>query len=171
MNNILVLTAVGAAAGAGYLAGDEGSVTIPALVAAAGAALALLLAWATSPAEAAKTISLRPTRAMPASPPSKRVLLPGQMARIREQERILASVPEVAVRLADTGKNQIAVIKVLRNYLDLGLKEAKAFSDEAKKGASPLVVAEMAIEHAQQFARDIEAAGGLLEFEDPATRR
>ena len=74
------------------------------------------------------------------------------------------------MRLVETGRNQIAVIKVLRNYLDIGLKEAKDLSDAAKKGASPLVVAEMAVERAREFATDIENAGGRAEFEEAATR-
>lgn len=181
MKNVTVLFAVAAAAGAGYLIGESGSFTIAAAIAGGAAALALFLAWANSPAQPAKTVSLRPAadRARPAvqrtsssaAPGMRRVLRPGELARIREQERLVAEMPQVAVRLADAGKNQIAVIKVLRNYLDLGLKEAKEFADEAKKGGSPLVIAEMAVEHAQQFARDIEAAGGATVFEAPATTR
>jgi|GEM_PF-4974821 len=173
MKNILVLFAVGTAAAGGYLVGDDGSLTIPAVIVGALGLAALVIAWGTGGAEAAKAVSLRPAHSPPPKvvrPGERRVLRPGELARLREQERILGELPEVAVRLADAGKNQIAVIKVLRNYLDLGLKEAKAFTDEAKRGGSPLVIAEMAVEHAQQFARDIEAAGGAVRFEEPATR-
>ena len=181
MKNILVIFAVAAAAAAGYLVGDGGALTIAAALVGGAAALALFLAWANSPVRPAETVSLRPAskRATPAvqraaptaSSAARRVLRPGELARIREQERILAELPDVAVRLADAGRNQIAVIKVLRNYLDIGLKEAREFTNEARKGGRPLVIAGMAVEHAQQFARDIEAAGGAVHFEEPAVIR
>jgi ribosomal protein L7/L12 len=173
MNNILVVFAVGAAAAAGYLVGDGGSLTIAAVIVGALSLVALVVAWGTGGDQAAKVVSLRPANAVTpkvARPGDRKVLRPGELTRLREQERVLQEFPQVAVRLAQAGEKQIAVIKVLRSYLDIGLKEAKAFTDEAKKGRNPLVVASLATEHAKQFARDIEAAGGVVEFEEPVIR-
>jgi ribosomal protein L7/L12 len=153
--------------------GDSGSFTVGAALIGAVCAFALFGAWATAGPEVKKTVSLRPANVPTPKverPGQRRALRPGELTRIRDQERIVREIPVVAVRLAETGRNQIAVIKVLRNYLDIGLKEAKQFSDEAKKGRSPLVIASMAVEHAQQLARDIEAAGGAVEFEEPVIR-
>jgi ribosomal protein L7/L12 len=173
MKFMLVVFAVAAAAAGGYIGGDTGEAGLG--VFAAGAAVAvLLLIFAIIPdAPSRPTVSLRPSGDRPA-PASRiaqaRVLHPGEAARLRERERLLANAPEVAVRLIDSGRNQIAVIKVLRNYLDLGLKDAKELSDAARKGASPLVVAQMAVDRAREFAEDIENAGGQVEFVEPQDR-
>jgi ribosomal protein L7/L12 len=172
MKLVLVLFAVAAAAGAGYVVGDEGRVTAAGWVAVGGALFALLL-YAVIPASSgAARVSLRPSSAASASsrPPSARVLRPGDAARLRERERVLSGGGPVALRLIDTGRNQIAVIKVIRNYLDVGLKEAKDVSDAAKRGQSPLVIAEMVAERAREFAADLEKAGAVAELEEPPTR-
>ncbi len=168
MKNVLVLLAVGAAAAAGYLVGDSGGLDVSSSVVGAVALFSLLIAFVV-PAEAAKqTVSLRPARRSEAPP--TRALHPGDRAKERERERLVAAGAPVSLRLVDTGRNQIAVIKVLRNYLDLGLKEAKDLSDAAKRGQAPVVTAEMDIARALTFRADIEGAGGVLEFEEIPTR-
>ena len=74
------------------------------------------------------------------------------------------------MRLVETGRNQIAVIKVLRTYLDIGLKDGKDLSDRAKQGGRPLVAEAMGASRARDFAREMENAGGRLEFEETVTR-
>jgi ribosomal protein L7/L12 len=165
---VLVLFAVAAAAAGGYLVGDEGEVGVAAMVVGGAVVVALLLYLIIPAATRQDRVSLRPANA-PARAvrtPQSRVLHPGEAARIRERERVLSSGGPVGLRLIDTGRNQIAVIKVLRNYLDIGLKEAKDISDAAKRGQSPLVTAEMIAERAREFAADIEKAGGLAQFEE-----
>jgi len=167
MKFVLLLFALGAAATAGYAVGDEGEFGWSAGIASALVLVALLI-WAILPGPAPKaTVSLRPSSQVAARLPAGRPLHPGDAARTRERERVLANGPTVGLRLLDSGRNQIAVIKVLRNYLDLGLKDAKEISDAAKKGTSPLVIAEMAVERAREFAEDLENAGGVVEFQEP----
>ena len=97
--------------------------------------------------------------------PRGRILHPGEAARVREQERVLSEKPTVGVRLLDPGRNQIAVIKVLRNHFDIGLQEAKDLTDGAKKGANPLLTADLEVRQARKLGEDIEAAGGQVAFE------
>lgn len=189
MRSTFVAFAVAAAFGAGYFVGESGSFSVGAALAGGAALLTLFMAWAMNAPQPPKTVSLRPasaagstarataggrtrasSTATSATSAARRVLRPGELARLREQERILSQLPEVAVRLAGAGEKQVALIKVLRNYLDIGMKEAKSFAEEAKKGQQPLVIASIAVEHAKQFARDIEAAGGTVQFEEPVIR-
>ena len=169
MKLLLVLFAVVAAAGGGYVVGDEGSVTMSA-IAIGGAVVLALLIFAVIPDSTPQRISLRPSADAARKPrtPATRVLRPGDAARIRERERMLSAGGPVGLRLLDTGKNQIAVIKVIRNYLDVGLKEAKDISDAAKGGQSPLLTAEMAADLAKKFLDDLEKAGAAAEFEERA---
>lgn len=167
MKFVLVLLAVGAAAAGGYLVGDEGGIPVSAWIVGGVSVFALLL-YAIVPAGGGpQRVSLRPgSPGRPASSPQARVLRPGDAARLREQERLLSEGGQVALRLIDTGKNQIAVIKVLRNYLDIGLKEAKDISDAAKRGQSPLVTAEVAADVARQFIVDLQNAGAAAQLEE-----
>lgn len=62
------------------------------------------------------------------------------------------------VELTEAGANKIAVIKVVKEALGLGLAEAKGFVDKA-----PSVLKEdMKKEDAEKLKKDIEAAGGKV---------
>ena len=64
------------------------------------------------------------------------------------------------VHLADAGAQKIAVIKVIKEALGLGLKEAKDLVD-----AAPSVLKEnVKKEDADKMKKDIEAAGGKVEL-------
>lgn len=64
------------------------------------------------------------------------------------------------VHLADAGAQKIAVIKVVKEALGLGLKEAKDLVD-----AAPSVLKEnVKKEDADKMKKDIEAAGGKVEL-------
>ncbi len=64
------------------------------------------------------------------------------------------------VNLADAGGNKIAVIKVVKEVLGLGLKEAKDLVD-----AAPAVLkAGMKKEDAEALKKQVEEAGGKVEL-------
>ena len=66
----------------------------------------------------------------------------------------------VAVHLKDAGATKIAVIKAVKEVLVLGLKEAKDLVD-----AAPTLLKDgMKKEDAEAFKKQIEAAGGKVEF-------
>lgn len=66
----------------------------------------------------------------------------------------------VTVKLASGGEQKIAVIKVVKEALALGLKEAKDLVD-----AAPATLKEgMKREDAEALKKSIEAAGGKVEF-------
>jgi len=62
------------------------------------------------------------------------------------------------VELADGGAQKIAVIKVVKEALGLGLKEAKDLVD----GAPKMLKEGMKKEEAEKLKKDIEAAGGKV---------
>lgn len=62
------------------------------------------------------------------------------------------------VELADGGANKIAVIKVVKEALGLGLKEAKDLVD----GAPAQLKADMKKEEAEELKKKIEEAGGKV---------
>lgn len=64
----------------------------------------------------------------------------------------------VAVELIDSGANKIAIIKVVKEVLGLGLKEAKDMVDAAPSQLSP----SMKREEAEAFKKSIEEAGGKV---------
>lgn len=66
----------------------------------------------------------------------------------------------VAVHLKDAGASKIAVIKVVKEALALGLKEAKDLVDAAPS----LLKDGMKKEDAEKLKKDIETAGGKVEF-------
>ena len=66
----------------------------------------------------------------------------------------------VAVHLAAAGDQKIAVIKVVKEVLGLGLKEAKDLVD----GAPALIKDGMKKEDADALKKQIEAAGGKVEY-------
>lgn len=61
-----------------------------------------------------------------------------------------------SVELTDGGAQKIAVIKVIKEALGLGLKEAKDMVD----GAPKMLKENMKREDAEKLKKDIEAAGG-----------
>ncbi len=65
-----------------------------------------------------------------------------------------------AVHLKEAGAQKIAVIKVVKETLGLGLKEAKDLVD----GAPALLKDAMKKEDAENLKKQIEAAGGKVEF-------
>lgn len=65
-----------------------------------------------------------------------------------------------AVHLADAGAQKIAVIKVVKEALGLGLKEAKDLVD----GAPALLKDAVKKEDAEAMKKAIEAAGGKVEL-------
>ncbi|MBI5126393.1 MAG: 50S ribosomal protein L7/L12 [Candidatus Taylorbacteria bacterium] len=64
------------------------------------------------------------------------------------------------VHLASAGEQKIAVIKVVKEAMSLGLKEAKDLVD----GAPVLLKEGMKKEDAENLKKLIEAAGGKVEF-------
>jgi large subunit ribosomal protein L7/L12 len=65
-----------------------------------------------------------------------------------------------AVHLADAGAQKIAVIKIVKEALGLGLKEAKDLVDAAPS----LIKDGVKKEDADKLKKDIEAAGGKVEL-------
>jgi len=66
----------------------------------------------------------------------------------------------MAVHLKDAGAQKIAVIKVIKEVLSLGLKEAKDLVDAAPS----LLKDSMKKEDAEAFKKQIETAGGKVEL-------
>ncbi len=64
------------------------------------------------------------------------------------------------VHLADAGATKIAVIKVIKEVLALGLKEAKDLVD----GAPSLLKEAMKKDEANEFKKKLEAAGAKVEL-------
>ena len=63
-----------------------------------------------------------------------------------------------SVELADAGAHKIAIIKVVKEVLALGLKEAKDLVDAAPS----MLKADMKKEEAEDFKKKIEEAGGKV---------
>lgn len=66
----------------------------------------------------------------------------------------------VNIELSDSGANKIAVIKVVKEVLGLGLKEAKDLVD----GAPAMLKTDMKKEEAEEIKKKIEEAGGKVAF-------
>lgn len=66
----------------------------------------------------------------------------------------------VNVELTDGGANKIAVIKVVKEALGLGLKEAKDLVD----GAPAMLKTDMKKEEAEALKKQVEEAGGKVSF-------
>lgn len=64
------------------------------------------------------------------------------------------------VELKDAGANKIAIIKIVKEVLGLGLKEAKDMVDAAPK----MLKEGVKKEDAEKIKKDIEAAGGKVEL-------
>lgn len=62
------------------------------------------------------------------------------------------------VELTDSGANKVAIIKVIKEVLGLGLKEAKDLVDAAPS----MLKADMKKEEAQTLKKQIEEAGGKV---------
>ena len=78
---------------------------------------------------------------------------PALAAGPAEEERATASV-----ELSASGENKIAVIKVVKEVLGLGLKEAKDLVDAAPS----MLKADMKKEEAAAFKKQLEDAGGKV---------
>jgi large subunit ribosomal protein L7/L12 len=78
---------------------------------------------------------------------------PAAAASPAEEEKSTANV-----ELTDSGANKIAIIKVIKEVLGLGLKEAKDLVDAAPS----MLKAEMKKEEAQTLKKKIEDAGGKV---------
>jgi|ERR1035437_8782663 large subunit ribosomal protein L7/L12 len=66
----------------------------------------------------------------------------------------------VSLHLVDGGATKIAIIKIVKEVLGLGLKEAKDLVD----GAPALIKEGMKKEDADALKKQIEAAGGKVEY-------
>lgn len=66
----------------------------------------------------------------------------------------------VSVNLTSAGGQKIQVIKVLREALNLGLKEAKDVADAAPK----IIKEKIAREEAEELKKKLEAAGATVEI-------
>lgn len=66
----------------------------------------------------------------------------------------------VNLELSDAGANKISVIKVVKEVLGLGLKEAKDLVD----AAPAMVKTDMKKEEAEELKKKIEEAGGKVSF-------
>jgi large subunit ribosomal protein L7/L12 len=82
------------------------------------------------------------------------VAAPGAAAPVAEEKSTFT------VELKDGGANKIAVIKVVKEALGLGLKEAKDMVDAAPKVLKDAVKKE----DAEKLKKDIETAGGKVEL-------
>ncbi|MDZ4205941.1 MAG: 50S ribosomal protein L7/L12 [Patescibacteria group bacterium] len=78
---------------------------------------------------------------------------PAAVAGSAEEEKSTANV-----ELTDSGANKIAIIKVVKEVLGLGLKEAKDLVDIAPS----MLKADMKKEEAQELKKKIEEAGGKV---------
>ena len=135
MEFVLVLFSVGAGAAAGYLASDRRA-SDTATPTAFGAALFGVVLYLIVPEEAQPgRVSLRTRNAPPAVVTGSGLNFGAEREAARGAS--LAGKSVLTATLVDTGRNQIALIKVLRNYLDIGLKDAKDPSDAAKRGGRP----------------------------------
>lgn len=72
-------------------------------------------------------------------------------------------VPGTSVVLLSSGPNKIAVIKVLREELNTGLREAKDLADAADTGPAVLA-AGLAPENAGRLLRELQGAGAHAEI-------
>ena len=72
-----------------------------------------------------------------------------------EEEKSTASV-----ELTDRGANKIAIIKVVKEVLGLGLKEAKDLVDAAPS----MLKADMKKEEAEELKKKVEEAGGKVKL-------
>ncbi len=67
---------------------------------------------------------------------------------------------EYAVHLAETGANKMAVIKIVKEFAGLGLKEAKELADNAPK----LIKENVPDAEAQEVKKKLEEAGAKVEL-------
>lgn len=67
---------------------------------------------------------------------------------------------EYAVHLAETGSNKMAVIKIVKEFAGLGLKEAKELADNAPK----LIKENVPDAEAQEIKKKLEEAGAKVEL-------
>jgi ribosomal protein L7/L12 len=164
---MLVLVVL-AGTGAGYRVWDRGEIDLVAGGLAAVGVLAL--------------VAMRLARGDARAPQRSSVVVAQPRAVREELSELAAHIEALASRrglparpaqqsdggravLVSVGRNQIAVIKALRSHFDLGLREAKDLTDQAKLGRRPLLPGGLPPAAAAQLARDVAAAGGQVEFE------
>lgn len=169
MRAILLLFALLAGGSAAYLAGDRGPTDVLVIVTAAAAVFALAMYKATPAGRSEKRKGWAPAPVHTSAMREEASELAESLnalanARGSTNEEALAGKATVDVFLRRAGPNQIAVIKVIRGHLHLGLREAKVLTDAAKRGERPPLAKAMPAETARAFARDLERAGGQLEF-------
>lgn len=92
-----------------------------------------------------------------AAAPVGMMAAPAAAAKVEEKEEKTS----FDVHLKDVGANKIQVIKVVRAFTNLGLKEAKALVDEAPK----MVKAGCTKEDADKLKKELEAAGAKVELQ------
>lgn len=80
-----------------------------------------------------------------------------------EEMTVIASADgEVSVVLKEVGPNKVKVIKVIRTYLNVELRDAKDLVDSVEKG--PVTVAKsMAPDQAAKMKAELEEAGAKVE--------
>ncbi|MGE3076920.1 MAG: ribosomal protein L7/L12 [Dehalococcoidia bacterium] len=76
----------------------------------------------------------------------------------------LASRETLSLYLVGTGRNKIAVIKVLRQFRQLGLKEAKDLADASSGSERVLLASDLTTARAREFAEELQRAGATIEF-------
>lgn len=110
-----------------------------------------------------------PKRERPAAEQDALTKLSGNLRTIAGQrggvtERSSADDLYLDIFLVSSGKNQVAVIKVLRKHLDLGLNEAKDLAEKAKDGQRPAIALQMPTDRARYIATAVAKAGGRVEL-------
>ena len=80
-----------------------------------------------------------------------------------ETTTLAAAEGEVSVVLKEVGPNKVKVIKVIRTYLNVELRDAKDLVDAVEKG--PVTVAKsMAPDQAAKMKAELEEAGAKVEI-------
>lgn len=105
--------------------------------------------------------SARPARA--AHTPAERRAAASLVQSIGSVVAGASAVPGGSVVLLSPGHNKIALIKVLREELNTGLREAKDLADAADSGPA-VVAAGLTPEHAGRLLRELQDAGAHAEI-------
>ena len=86
---------------------------------------------------------------------------------LRDPKPPVIQKDEFNVELTDYGKQKIKVIKVIREILGLGLKEAKEFVESVPA----IIKEEVSIEEAEALKAKIEEQGAVITFKNQAYYR
>lgn len=168
MRAVLLLFAVLAGGAAAYLSRERGASDVFVLATAAACVFALIVFKATPSARSDSRRSWHPAPVPSAEMREELSELAGNLEALSNGLPVrtdddLDGPATMATYLSSVGPNQIAVIKVLRNYLDLGLAEAKGMTDAARRGEKPLLSRSISSAQARAMGKDIDQAGGHLE--------